>query len=177
MVRKIDMIDQEKMSIDLINAEKYLYHPLGWSIEGFSRNSESQEYGAATFEINNKKIIFRVAKITPTKVGQFVAIWKRIKSGPTAPYDEKDIFDIMIIHVRSNHYWGQFIFPKSILVDKGIISHNGKEGKRGIRVYPSWDKTDNPQAEKTQRWQQHYFIDISNEKNIDTLRVKKILDE
>ncbi len=49
------------------------------------QDNESQEYGASTFEMNNKIIKFRVAKITPTKVGQFVTFWKRIADGPITP--------------------------------------------------------------------------------------------
>jgi hypothetical protein len=49
-------------------------------------------------------------------------------------------------------------FLKSVLADKGIITKNGKEGKRGIRVYPPWDIATNKQAEKTQSWQTKYFL-------------------
>jgi hypothetical protein len=44
------------------------------------------------------------------------------------------------------------------LADKGIITKNGKEGKRGIRVYPPWDIATNKQAEKTQRWQMLFLM-------------------
>ncbi|RYE38879.1 MAG: MepB domain containing protein, partial [Sphingobacteriales bacterium] len=38
-----------------------------------------------------------------------------------------------------------------------ILSGNGKNGKRGFRVYPPWDLTENSQARKTQQWQLEYF--------------------
>ena len=71
--------------------------------------NESQEYGAATFTVMNKKIKFRVAKLTPTKVGHFVAIWKR-ENGITNPHDIKDPYDLFLISVRDKYGFGQFIF-------------------------------------------------------------------
>lgn len=54
------------------------------------QGSESKEYGACTFSINNQLVIFRAAKITPTKTDQFVVLWKRIGGGPIIPYDMAD---------------------------------------------------------------------------------------
>jgi MepB protein len=31
-----------------------------------------------------------------------------------------------------------------------------------MRIYPTWDKTDNSQAKKTQAWQLHYFIKLKD---------------
>lgn len=50
----------------------------------------------------------------------------------------------------------------SVLVDKGIITGKNKEGKRGIRVYPPWDKPNNKQAIKNQSWQIRYFENIQD---------------
>ena len=124
--------------------------------------SESSEYGAYTFDINSKSIIFRVAKITPTKNGQFVTIWKRNDSGVIAPFDFSDPIDFVIITVRFENRLGFFMFPKIILVQKGVFSTAVKEGKRAIRVYPAWDKTTSKQAEKTQLWQSDYFFEINS---------------
>lgn len=170
------MIKDTKPNPDLIEAQKYVYEPLGWKCEKIKQEAESQEYGACTFEMNNKSIIFRVAKITPTKVGQFVTIWKRIGSGPTMPYDIQDPFDFMVINVRSKDHWGQFVFPKAVLADKGIISKNGVGGKRGIRVYPAWDITDNPQAQKTQRWQLQYFFEWTKNNMITPGIIEKLFN-
>jgi hypothetical protein len=124
------------------------------------QNIESKEYGACTFELNGKIIEQRVAKITPTKTGQFVTVWKRNKEGITEPFNIADNFDFVIITARDNENFGQFIFPRLVLADKGVITRNGKEGKREIRVYPPWDITTNKQAEKTQNWQTKYFCNI-----------------
>lgn len=51
------------------------------------------------------------------------------------------------------------------------MSTNAKEGKCGIRVYPTWDVTANNQAKKTQAWQIKYFVDLNDnlDKNIALL--------
>jgi hypothetical protein len=122
---------------------------------------ESAEYSACYFKLNNLHISFRKAKITPTKVGQFVTLWKRIESGIIAPFENTDSIDLVLINVINDNQFGQFVFPKSVLCEKGILTVNEKEGKRGFRVYPPWDKTTNKQAIKTQNWQLNYFLDLS----------------
>jgi hypothetical protein len=130
---------------------------------------ESAEYNACSFKLNDLHVKFRTAKITPTKTGQFVTLWKRLNTGIIAPFETSDLIDLVIISVRKENQFGQFIFPKSVLCAQGILTVNGKEGKRGFRVYPPWDKTDNKQATKTQNWQLHYFLDISNLLKIDAI--------
>ncbi len=121
--------------------------------------SESSEYGACTFTLNNSNILFRTAKITPTKIGQFVTLWKRVAQGPIQPFESSDSIDFFIISVRKEEHFGLFIFPKSVLIRKEIVSDK-KEGKRAIRVYPPWDITNSKQAQKTQKWQLDYFLEI-----------------
>ncbi len=82
--------------------------------------------------------------------------------------------DFFVISTRDNDYFGQFVFPKSVLLEKNIFSTNGKGGKRGIRVYPSWDKTMNQQAQKTQKWQLKYFLEIPINSSIDYVRVNML---
>jgi hypothetical protein len=123
-------------------------------------NSESEEYGACSFSLNGKTIQYRVSKITPTKSGQFVTVWKRNKKGITEPFTVSDGIDFIIVTSKKGETIGQFIFPRSVLADNGIMTANGKEGKRGIRVYPPWDIPTNTQAEKTQAWQTKYFVTI-----------------
>ncbi|EKD72557.1 MAG: hypothetical protein ACD_45C00643G0006, partial [uncultured bacterium] len=61
-------------------------------------------------------------KITPTKVGQFVTLWKRINNGPIQPYDVSDPVDFFIVSARKDDCFGQFIFPKSVLRDQAVLS-------------------------------------------------------
>jgi hypothetical protein len=160
---------------DLQFAEKSVYNKSGFELTNLVWNPESTNYGACSFELNNYKIQLRVANITPTKIGQFVAIWKRNNNGITAPFDVADSLDFMIISVRDSEKFGQFIFPKSVLVSKGIVSKNEKGGKRGIRVYAPWDKPENNQAIKTQDWQVNYFVEIKENSQVDLEILKRIL--
>ena len=165
----------ESFQTDLQLAEKLLYSKCGFQLQHLVWNPESTNYGACSFELNNYKIQYRVANITPTKIGQFVTIWKRNKEGITAPFDVADLLDFMIISVRDSENFGQFIFPKSVLIAKGIVSQNEKGGKRGIRVYAPWDKPENKQAIKTQAWQVNYFVEIKKNSHLDLEFVKKNL--
>lgn len=80
----------------------------------------------------------------------------------TEPLHGTDSFDFVIIAVRQEHRFGLFVFPKNVLITKGIVSHKNKNGKRGFRVYPPWDKASNKQAQQTQKWQVNYFLAIEN---------------
>jgi hypothetical protein len=108
-------------------------------------------------------------------VGQFVTIWKRNEKGITQPYEVMDSFDFMIICANCGDHSGVFIFPKQILLQQGIILGNNSKGKRGIRVYPSWDTALNKQAEKTQLWQLDYFVTITPENITDIDKARRIL--
>lgn len=155
-------------------AKELVYDKCGFGVTNLKMNSESVEYGACSFELNGHRVEYRISKITPTKTGQFVTIWKRNKNGTTQPFDILDNIDFIVITSKSGNNFGQFIFPKSVLADKRIISKNGKTGKRGIRVYPPWDITTNRQAEKTQSWQTKYFVRIKSENATDLDLIKKL---
>lgn len=159
----------------LLNVEEVIFRQLGFSVQNIKIEDESAEYGAAEFTAANLRFKFRTSKVTPTKVGQFVTFWKRIGTGPIMPYDVNDAFDVLLISAMTNSHFGIFIFPKSVLQEKGIISCNSKEGKRAMRIYPSWDKADNQQAKKTQAWQLQYFFDVSKEERIDETRLQELL--
>lgn len=158
---------------DLLAAQKLAYEPNGLNCKLIELDTESKEYGACTLQINNMLVKFRVGKITPTKIGQFVTLWKRIGKGPIQPYDTTDPFDLFIVSVRDNLHFGQFVFPKEVLYEKGVLSKNGLGGKRAIRIYPPWDKPDNSQAQKSQYWQLNYFFEI-DKKNVHQDRVRRL---
>lgn len=144
-----------------------IYRSMGLTYSKLMLESESQDYGACSFEMNNKIIKFRVAKITPTKTGQFVTFWKRIGNGPIVPYDSADRFDFLVVSVQSGKNWGQFVFPKSVLLKQGLLSKDGNGGKRAMRIYPPWDLAGNQQAKKTQAWQKAYFFSIQPTLDVD----------
>lgn len=171
------MTTEKELYSDLKIVKEFIYDKCGFELSNLKINSESVEYGACSFNLDEQKIEHRVSKITPTKVGQFVTIWKRNKNGVTEPFDILDDIDFVVITSKSGNNIGQFIFPKSILADKGIISQNGKDGKRGIRVYPSWDIVTNKQADKTQKWQAKYFVTIESDNSADLDLIKKIFND
>lgn len=168
------MPGENLLHTELKIAKELVYDPCGFVMTEPKQNAESADYGACTFELNGRKVEYRVSKITPTKVGQFVTIWKRNKEGITEPFDSEDELDFIIVTSKNEHKIGQFIFPKSVLVEMGIISHKGKEGKRGIRVYPPWDSAPSKQAAKTQSWQTKYFVKIANDKSLDFERIRTL---
>lgn len=154
----------------LEETSKLVFEKLDLKISNLLIEKESHDYFAAQFELNNLKIIFREAKITPTKIGQFVTLWKRIDEKPIQPFATSDDFDLVIINTNTPTNSGQFIFPKSILEQKGYLQSLCKKGKLGFRVYPSWDKTLNKQAQQTQKWQLDYFLEIP----IDLAKAKSL---
>ncbi|WP_298139622.1 MepB family protein [Flavobacterium sp.] len=144
---------------ELEKTSSLVFEKLDLKIHNLIIEKESQEYCAAQFELNNSKIIFRKAKITPTKIGQFVTLWKRIDEKPIQPFSSTDDFDFVIINCETPNNFGQFVFTKTVLKEKGYLQSKSKKGKLGFRVYPSWDKTENKQAQQTQNWQLNYFIE------------------
>lgn len=147
---------------ELLQIKTIVYDKCNFEFSNLVIDSESTEYEACSFKLNSFQIIHRFSKITPTKIGQFVTIWKRNVNGITSPFDVSDNFDFIIITTKSGEKLGQFVFPKSVLLEKGITSNNNNSGKRGIRVYPPWDIPTSKQAEKTQNWQTKYFYLINN---------------
>lgn len=154
------------MDYNLNQVKTTIYDKCSLQISDFKTESESREYHACHFKLNNTNILSRSAKTTPKKVGQFVTFWKRNKNGIIEPFSEKDQIDFYIVNVQSENKLGQFVFPKSVLIKKGIISTGKKEGKRGFRVYPKWDMAKNKQAELTQKWQLNYFYEINSSTNL-----------
>ena len=162
---------------NLVETKKLVFDTCGFDLLNLEIEKESTEYCACKFDLDKVKILFRVAKITPTKIGQFVTFWKRSKKGSIAPYADSDDIDFFIINTKSEHQSGQFIFPKNVLCQQGIISNSLKEGKRGIRVYPPWDLTTSKQAQKTQKWQLNYFLEIPLNKSINLERAKQLYSQ
>ncbi len=106
-------------NLNIINTK--VYEKLGLRISDFQLEPESKEYDACRFKLNGRKIISRNSKITPKKVGQFVTFWKGNGNGPIEPLEENDQIDFYAVNLRSENEFGQFLFPKSVLVKKGIL--------------------------------------------------------
>ncbi|MCW7467915.1 MepB family protein [Leptospira kanakyensis] len=158
MTKKVNKT--ESIPLFLISTKEKLFDRLGLPLTNVLLEPESDAYDACHFHVQNIKIRFRKAKITPKKIGLFVTLWKRNKLGVTEPFDNKDNTDIYLISANQKNRIGYFVFTKQILNEKGIL--RGKyEGKRGFRVYPSWDKPNNKQGVETQNWQKLCFAELT----------------
>ncbi|OME64972.1 MepB domain containing protein [Paenibacillus odorifer] len=159
---------------DLLATQELVYNPCNLDCSDLIHEPHNADYGAYIFNLNALSIRFRVAKITPTKIGQFVTLWERIGDGPIQPYDISDPADLFVISTRNENHFGQFVFPKAVLGKQDILSNKGEGGKRALRVYPPWDNPTSRQAQKTQKWQLEYFLEIPVIKPADFLRVQTL---
>jgi hypothetical protein len=162
---------------DLQLITQSLFDPNNFSYSAPQKEAESAGYAAASFTLNGKAIRFRLSKITPTKIGQFVTLWKRIGPGPIQPFDADDELDYVLIACRHAENFGLFVFPKARLLQQDIVAQNGQGGKRAIRVYPPWDNTLSRQAQRTQAWQLNYFLNLSSNTPIDMQRAHTLFAE
>lgn len=162
---------------DLLATKDWVYKPNHFHCSIPQAEVDNAEYGAYQFTLQQRRIKFRVAKITPTKIGQFVTVWKRVGKQPIRPYDALDPFDLLVISTRHGELFGQFVMPKSVLVQQGILSAAGKGGKRALRVYPPWDQTTSRQAQNTQHWQLRYFLEIPHHKPLDKARLQMLYQQ
>jgi hypothetical protein len=168
MIIKNHWVNQKSISKDLNLAKELIYDSFDFHCSEPEVIAESADYNGYQFYLDKKLICYREAKTTPIKTGQFVTLWKRNKSGIIEPFDFSDEIDFVIISARKENLFGQFVFPKSILLEKGIFSTKTKEGKRATRVYPPWDETTSPRAQKTQKWQLDYFYEITPKADFET---------
>ncbi|NQZ32059.1 MAG: MepB family protein [Oceanospirillaceae bacterium] len=160
---------------------------------------ESCKYEALVFSLDEKRIVYRKAKVTPDRPGAFLAIWQRPSLANS--HDNKptpltaDDLDYLFIKVEScssaaagegamyNAKSGMFIFPVSLLIEKGIVSSTKNKGKTGFRVFPPWSqdrgvigtKVFSASGKKTQRWQIPFFLAIAENGSIDAGELKKLL--
>ena len=156
--------------LQLLNEK--IFKPSGLELSNVQAEAESKEYFAHTFQLGKYKVKFRTAKITPTKTGQFVTLWKRNTQGITAPHSISDDFEFYIIAAQKDNNFGVFFFPKAVLQENRILADDFRDGKRGFRVYPTWDTTTTKQAQKTQLWQADYFVELMEGKTIDLHKIK-----
>ncbi|MGP8300325.1 MepB family protein [Streptomyces inhibens] len=162
------------MHSELLAAKALIYDPSGFSCSPPVPEAESAEYAAHEFTLDGFCVRFRAAKTTPTKVGQFVTVWKRSPGGPIQPFDAADPVDLFVISSRDGDHFGQFVFPREVLRERNVVSTNGSGGKRGFRVYPPWVTTTNRQARTTQAWQVPFFLDVPTDAPLDAARARAL---
>jgi len=148
--------------------------PSPWAVLGLPQapvpEAESADYGACRADLHGLRLVLRVAKTTPTKTGQFVTVWKRPHpEADIAPLDEADPVDVVIIAVADGAQHGLFIFPRSVLLERGVMSRASAGGKRALRVYPPWCAPASIQAQRTQRWQAQWFVAAGDQQRLEQL--------
>lgn len=151
-----------------------LWEPAGLDVATPLPELESADYAACISRVNGAAIRFRLAKITPTKIGQFVTLWQRSAAGPIAPFDLADGVDYFVVATLAGANRGAFVFPLAALAAQGIVSRAGAGGKRAIRVYPPRDVSVARQAIRTQRWQAAYFLDFSEGVAVNPVHVRAL---
>ncbi|MGE8082004.1 MepB family protein [Peribacillus loiseleuriae] len=142
------------------------------SIENFvlKREVQNSEYEGLLLIINKHVYRSRLAKLTPKKKGYFVAFWEKDTMGINHAYSYENSPEKLIVSVIDNERWGQFIFPKKVLLKYGILKSPKQKGKMALRVYPSWVTELNTNATRTQSWQTEYFIDLSDDFEVEKLK-------
>lgn len=152
-----------------------LFAGLGVGCSPAVSEPDNAEYGAAISEVGRSTVRFRVGKLTPTKVGLFVSVWRRAAGGSTEPFPTEGDVDGLVVTAREGDRFGAFVFPTEVLATRGIVSVRGAGGKRGFRVYPPWSATSNPQAKRSQGWQCDWFLDLSDRAAVDLQRAGRLL--
>jgi hypothetical protein len=172
-----DLIDLSDLPGALATAVSELLDFAGLALtRAAQRENESAEYGACRLHLDGSAVVFRVAKTTPTKLGQFVTIWRRPRPGENiTPLDSGDGVDLVIVRVADACRQGYFVFPQQALIKYGVMSCSGKGGKRAIRVYPPWCSPVASAALKTQQWQLRYFVSLDAEDGIARMRMRELL--
>ena len=122
---------------------------------------QGSDYESGHVLLDSGKWRIRSARVTPTKPGAFVAIWRRSPSGSTEPFDSSDECEGLMVFVSEAERFGVFTFTREHLVDLGVFQSARAPGKRGFRVYPSWCTHLNTQAVRTQRAHASAFADLS----------------
>ncbi|QIL46533.1 MepB family protein [Vagococcus coleopterorum] len=124
--------------------------------------SQNSEYEGCWFDLNGKTYRSRLAKKTPTKAGYFVVAWEKDRENVNQAYNFESAKDYLVINIIDNDLRGQFLFPKEILIKKGIIKTEEQKGKMGFRVYLPTEQDLNKTATQTQRWQKAYYTDVNS---------------
>lgn len=120
--------------------------------------TQQSDYEAGVVDLGGERWRIRTARITPKKPGAFVAVWRRDERGETTPFAAKDAASGLMVFAREGERFGAFRFTRADLVRLGVTSSDEQPGKRGFRVYPSWNTGLNASAARTQRAQASAFL-------------------
>ncbi|AIQ52519.1 MepB family protein [Paenibacillus sp. FSL R7-0331] len=152
------------------------YTQAGLIVESVREEPLNAEYGAGIFQLNGISVRFRVAKTTPSKAGQFVVFWEKDSESKNRAFSYAEAPQLLVINAfhPDTAELGQFVFPKDVLKQNGVLATETAKGKMAMRVYPDWDTVYSKQAAHTQKWQKPYFSRVEP-LNQDLLEVLKRL--
>ena len=122
---------------------------------------QNGDYESGVVRIGSEWWRIRTGRITPKKLGAFVAVWTRDDSGATRPFGSDDTATGLLVFVTEGEHVGVFRFTAAHLTQLGITRSPKHPGKRGFRVYPSWCSGLNSQAQRTQAAQASAFRMLS----------------
>lgn len=128
-------------------------------VKDLTEEKYNQDYEALTFSFKEETYQSRLAKKTPTKAGYFVTCWTKDENNCNQPYSKGAFADYLMIIVIDEELSGYFLFPRELLVEKGILTTFEHKGKMAFRVYPKWCNQLNKTAGQTQKWQCKYFFE------------------
>ncbi|HDP4391380.1 TPA: MepB family protein [Staphylococcus aureus] len=128
-------------------------------VKDLTEEKYNQDYEALTFSFKEETYQSRLAKKTPTKAGYFVTCWTKDENNCNQPYSKEAFADCLMIIVIDEELSGYFLFPRELLVEKGILTTFEHKGKMAFRVYPKWCNQLNKTAGQTQKWQCKYFFE------------------
>lgn len=124
---------------------------------------ERGDYESGVVRLGSAVWRLRTARVTPTKPGAFVAVWRRDDQGETRPFRCDESTAGLLVFVQDRTRFGVFRFTSAHLADLGVTQSPAHPGKRGFRVYPAWCTGINPQAERTQRAQASAFTELGSQ--------------
>ncbi|WP_172195989.1 MepB family protein [Saccharibacillus qingshengii] len=157
------------------HVDKLCYAPNQWIVESVREEAQNSEYGAGRFQLNAKSVRFRVAKITPAKIGQFVAFWEKDENNKNRAFSYDGAADLWVINTfDGDHRFGQFVFPKEVLLRQQILRTASAKGKMAIRIYPEWENPTSRQAVQTQKWQLEYFVGMDTAGNFSRSKLLEL---
>ncbi|HII0954790.1 TPA: MepB family protein [Staphylococcus aureus] len=128
-------------------------------VKDLTEEKYNQDYEALTFSFKEETYQSRLAKKTPTKSGYFVTCWTKDEDNYNRPYKIEEFADYLIVAVIDDELNSYFLFPRELLVEKGILASSKYQGKMAFRVYPKWCNQLNKTAGQTQKWQCKYFFE------------------
>lgn len=136
-----------------------------WRVE-----PQNAAYEGAVFHYNTSFFRLRRAKRTPKKAGYFVAFWEKDEMSRNQAYHVADSPTKLIVVISDGDFQGQFVFPREVLHNQGVLRDDRQTGKMALRVYPRWEGNLNKTATRTQAWQLPYFVDLAETGAIEKIK-------